>query len=201
MEKNGKTKNIVLAVLLVAVVTLSIAYAVLSATLTINAQATVKGANWDVEFQKKGEQSDPVCVASSKSGAATTTAQVKTDATIAATSMTGLTADLKLPGDKVVCTWQVINKGTIDARLATYTAPVVTYDGTTDADETTVRNNTTVTLTIDGQEPVQGRKLPATSGNVEDVVLTIQYNENATALPSSDVIVKAASTTFIYEQD
>ena len=198
MEKNGKTKNIVLAVLLVAVVTLSIAYAVLSATLSINAQATVKGANWDVKFQQKG--SGDICVASSKSGAATTTASVETQPTITATSMSGLEADLRLPGDKVVCTWQVINNGGIDAKLATYNAPAVTYAGA-EADKTIVSGNTTVTLTIGGQTPAAGRLLPATSGNVEDVVLTIQYNENATQLPSNDVTVTAASTTFIYEQN
>lgn len=198
MEKNGKTKNIVLAVLLVAVVTLSIAYAVLSATLTINAQATVKGANWDVEFQKKGDGA--VCVASSKSGAATTTASVTQDATITATKMDGLEAELKLPGDKVVCTWQVINKGGIDAKLATYNAPVLTYTGA-EADKTIVSGNTTVTLTVGGDTPAVGRTLPATTGNTEDVVLTIQYKENATALPANDVTVKASSTTFIYEQN
>lgn len=199
MEKNGKTKNIVLAVLLVAVVTLSIAYAVLSATLTINAQATVKGANWDVKFQKK-VAADPVCVASSKSGAASTTASVQTDATVTATSMTGLQADLRLPGDKVVCTWQVTNDGSINAKLATYTAPVLTLDGA-EGDVSKVTGHINTSLTVAGATPVNGDKLPATTGNTKDVVLTIEFDPNATQIPTNDVTATVASTTFVYEQD
>ena len=43
MEKNTRTKNILLVVLLVAVLTLSISYAALSQNLYINSQAIVKG--------------------------------------------------------------------------------------------------------------------------------------------------------------
>ena len=202
MEKNGQTKNIVLAVLLVAVVTLSIAYAVLSATLSINAQATVKGASWDVEFQQKGEGA--ICTASSKDGAAATTATVTNQPTITATSFTGLTADLKLPGDKVVCTWQVANKGSIDAKLATYTAPVLSLDGAT-GDVSTVTGKVNYTLTIGGATPAANRKLAkatdSSTPTTEDVVLTIEFDPNATALPAADVTAKVASTTFVYEQD
>ncbi|MBQ9018840.1 MAG: hypothetical protein IJ097_00835 [Bacilli bacterium] len=197
--KNEKQKNIVLAVLLVAVVTLTIAYALLSATLTINAQATVKGANWDVHFQEKSDQS-AICVASSKTGAATTTAEVKTQPTVSNTSFTGLAADLKLPGDKVVCTWQVTNAGSIDAKLATYTAPALTYAGDS-ADVTKVTGKINTTLTVDGATPANGDVLPATTGNTKDVVLTIEFDPNATELPSQDVTVTVASETFVYEQN
>ena len=52
MEKNTRTKNILLVVLLVAVLTLSISYATLSQYLYINSQATIAGrsSSWDVKF-------------------------------------------------------------------------------------------------------------------------------------------------------
>ena len=202
MEKNGKTKNIVLAVLLVAVVTLSIAYALLSATLTINAQATVTGATWDVEFQSK-EGVSPICTPSSRNGAASTTASVTQQPTINATSFSGLEAQLKLPGDKVVCTWQVINKGTINAKLATYNPLTLSYDGAA-ADVQKVTGHINTTLEVGGAAPVAGTDvLPATTGNVKDVVLTIEFDPNATSdnLPAGNVTVAVGSETFIYQQN
>ena len=111
--KNEKSKNILLAVLLVAIVTLTIAYAALSATLTINATAVVKGNanNWKVEFVKTPATT---CVASNY-------ASVETQPTISATAFTGLVAHFKAPGDKVTCTWNVENNGQIDAYLKTFT--------------------------------------------------------------------------------
>ena len=206
--KNEKSKNILLAVLLVAVVTLTIAYALLSTTLTINAQATVKGANWDVHFQNKSGVS-PVCTASSRDGAASTTASVTQPPTIDSTSFTGLEVEFRLPGDKVVCTWQVTNAGSIDAKLATFTKPsTYTYTGQASdsavktADEGKVSGHINYTLTIDGNAPVAGTDvLPATSGNTKDVVLTIEFDPNATQLPTNDVIVTGFDTTLVYEQN
>ena len=200
MEKNGKAKNIVLAVLLVAVVTLSIAYAALSATLTINGQATVKaGTSWDVHFQQK-TGNDPICVASSKSGESTT-AQVKTQGTLNqdGTSFSGLTVDFMKPGDKVVCTWEVTNAGSINAKLTDVT--IGTPDCTSGADCTAVKSNINYTLKINNATPAVNDELPATTDNTKTVVYTVEFKDTATSLPSSDVTINGLGATLVYGQN
>lgn len=199
MEKNGKTKNIVLAVLLVAVVTLSIAYAALSATLTINGQATVKaGTAWNVHFQEKSGQ-DAICTASSKSGESAT-AEIKTPGTLNAdgTSFSGLTVDFKKPGDKVVCTWEVTNAGSINAKLTDVTIGTPT---STDTGWSTISDKITYTLTVDGSAPAVGNPLPATTGNTKTVVYTVAFSDTATELPASDVTINGLGATLVYGQN
>ena len=49
MDSNKK-KNTLLLILVVGIVTMTIAYAALSTTLQINSSATVKGGTWEVRF-------------------------------------------------------------------------------------------------------------------------------------------------------
>lgn len=191
MEKNNKIKNVLLGILLVAVLTLSIAFAALSATLTINAQATVKnGTAWSVKFQEKSGQS-AICVASSN-------ASVKTQPTITSTSFSGLVAEFKAPGDKVVCTWEVTNAGSIDAKIATFTKGTPT---SSDASVTSKINYSLTYNTESGTAVAKDDTLPATTGNTKTLVLTIGYDSSATYIPSTDVVVSGFDTTIIYEQD
>lgn len=198
MEKNGKTKNIVLAVLLVAVLTLSIAYATLSAQLNISAQATVKNGQWNVQFQQKtGDPTPAICTATSGGSATTASIVSGHEGTLTSTEFSGLQVEFKVPGDKVVCTWDVANNGTIDAKLATYNAPTVTLSGT---DASTLNGKVLTTLKVANATPQVGDELPATSGNVKTVELTIQLDPNLETLPSSDVTATVGSSTFTYQQ-
>lgn len=199
MEKNGKTKNIVLAVLLVAVVTLSIAYAVLSATLTVNGQATVKaGTAWNVHFQEKSGQA-AICTATSTG--AQTTAEIKTPGSLneAGTSFSGLTVEFQKPGDKVVCTWEVTNAGSINAKLTDVT--IGTPDCTSGDDCTAVKSNINYTLKINNATPAVNDPLPATTDNTKTVVYTVEFKDSATSLPSSDVIINGLGATLVYGQN
>ena len=52
MERERKQNGLVVALLLVTVLSLSVAFAAtLSSTLTVNGQATVGNAKWDVHFK------------------------------------------------------------------------------------------------------------------------------------------------------
>lgn len=197
MEKNGKAKNIVLAVLLVAVLTLSIAYAALSTTLTINSAATVKGSTWNVEFQEKSGQS-ALCTVTK--GSASSNAKLKqgTTPSVTSTLFSGLDVEFSVPGDKVVCTWEVANKGSFDAILKTFTL------GSVSATDATVQSNISYSLTYDtedGTAVAQNNTLPksGSTGDVKTLVLTIKYNGDY--IPASDVPVTIGSTTLLYEQN
>jgi len=204
--KNERTKNILLAVLLVAVVTLTIAYAVLSATLTINTTAIVQGGsnNWKVEFVKTATEADAAhmtCVASGN-------AEVTTQPTINSTSFTGLVATFKAPGDSVVCKWNVENNGSIDAYLKTFTAPgTLSYEGTgtsKTSDEAAVNGKIQYSLTYDPSGVITGET--SSTGDAlnhsqdRGLILTITYDANATTLPVNDVTVTGINYTFLYEQ-
>ena len=52
MEKTRQIKIISLCALLVAVLGLTVAFASLSQTLTINGSAAVNAASWDIHFEK-----------------------------------------------------------------------------------------------------------------------------------------------------
>ena len=207
-QKNEKVKNIVLIVLLVSVIALSIAYAALSATLTINATGIVKGNgnNWDIEFVKTATDSDATHMTCVAGGYATVTTQP----TIISTSFSGLRAEFKTPGDSVVCKWNVENNGQIDAYLKTLTKPtdaqlVCSGSGASQsADEAAVCGNIHYTLTYDPS----GAITPGTSstgdalnpGQDQGLILTIKYDENASTLPANDVTVTGFDTIFLYEQ-
>ena len=118
MEKNTRTKNILLVVLLVAVLTLSISYAFLSQTLTINNMTTtVKGGGWNIKFtnaQCSGNNLADNVVSFNSGNVLPANTQYYADL------LQGMSADFHAPGDSVECEITVENLGTIDAVLDSF---------------------------------------------------------------------------------
>ena len=118
MESNNKVKNVILAVLVVGLVGMTIAYAALTQTLVINNNQVTVSSNWRVRFD------DTV----TSTAGANTTASVETPASITTgsdnTEISGLRATLKKPGDYVTVTFTIQNEGNIAAKAAT-TNPIV----------------------------------------------------------------------------
>lgn len=207
MEKNTRTKNILLIVLLVAVLTLSISYAALSQTLYINSEAVVgnKANSWNVKF---------TAATCSATGYAVVTHGFNETQT---TSLSGLVGTLKAPGDTVTCEITVSNAGAIDAELDDFdlqdsqTQITITGSGTSKtADENLVANSLNYTLvykaggtaTYDsdaGNVPASGDKLAA--GSNRKLTLTIELDEDLDDLPENDVTFSNLKTTFLYVQD
>ncbi len=105
MEKERKIKTLSLVALIVAVLGLTVAFAALSQTLTINGTASVDAAEWDVHFENLTE----VYVRGS--------AEVLSEPVIGndGKSIKNLQVSLKKPGDVVKYKFDIVNKGTIDA--------------------------------------------------------------------------------------
>ena len=108
MEKERRTKALVVVVLLIVVAGLTIAFAALSTTLNINGTAYLDAAKWGIRFENL---SSPT-----KIGSATTTGTAKIEETKAA-EITGINVSLSTPGDKVTYTVDLVNKGTINAKI------------------------------------------------------------------------------------
>lgn len=105
MEKARKTKIISLIVLVVMVLGLTVAFAALSQTLTINGSATVNTASWDIHFEN--------LTLSEKTG----TAEVSGTPSLTGTVISGIDVSLNKPGDKIVYEFDLVNNGSIEAKL------------------------------------------------------------------------------------
>ena len=105
MEKTRKVKIISLCALLVAVLGLTVAFAALSQTLTINGSAAVNTASWDIHFEN--------LTLSEKTG----TAEVSGTPQLTGTVISGIDVSLNKPGDKIVYEFDLVNNGSIEAKL------------------------------------------------------------------------------------
>ena len=119
MEKERRTKALVVIVLLIVVAGLTVAFAALSTALNINGTAYLDAAKWGIRFENL---SSPT-----KIGSATTTGTAKIEESKAA-EITGMNVGLSIPGDKVVYTVDLVNKGTINAKIDNIEKTVLTEE-------------------------------------------------------------------------
>ena len=119
MEKERRTKALVIVVLLIVVAGLTVAFAALSTTLNINGTAYLDAAKWGIRFENL---SSPTRV-----GKATTTGTAKIEETKAA-EITDMNVNLSIPGDKIVYTVDLVNKGTINAKIDNIEKTVLTEE-------------------------------------------------------------------------
>ena len=104
MEKERRIKALAIVVLVIAVLGLTIAFAALSQTLTINGSANVDAATWDIHFEN--------IQLKEKVGSATANVP-----NLTGTSITDIEVSLIKPGDKIVYEFDIVNNGDIDAKL------------------------------------------------------------------------------------
>ena len=119
MEKQRREKALVVVVLLVVIAGLTVAFAALSTTLNINGTAYLDAAKWGIRFENL---SSPTKISS-----ATTTGTAKIEETKSA-EITGINVGLSTPGDKVTYTVDLVNKGTINAKIDNIEKTVLTSE-------------------------------------------------------------------------
>ena len=116
MKKGVGFSAVLIVLLVVAVVAMSIGFAVFSQNLNINGTATVASSNWNVQFKTDSYQESVGSV------------QVDTgNRTLNATSMT-FDVDLAKPGDFYEFTVTVENAGTLNAYLSGITMSTLDED-------------------------------------------------------------------------
>lgn len=191
MEKQRQVKGIAILALCVAVLGLSVAFAAMSTTLSINGTATMNTASWSIKFMNLSE-------ATVTGSASVVTAPVLSDTHIGDYEIV-----LTKPGDSVTYTFDVKNTGTIDAVMSTFTkgtSPVCTGVSQTSAteDANTVCNNLTYTLTYTSDGSAVKANDTLAIGETKNMTLKISYTGND--LPSDDVNISGLDITMIYEQ-
>ena len=159
-----RNSNYLVAMVLLLIVGLSVGYASISSTLTINGTSSINKTTWDVHFQNVSVTKGSV--------SATTGPSISSD---------GLSIDysvpLSLPGNFFEFTVEVINNGSISAKLSDN--PIIAGVSV----EQDVYTNYLVTYS-DGTEIKSGDIL--NSGDIKIIKVRIEYDRNITAsqLPS-----------------
>ena len=180
MEKDRKFRALAIAAICIAVVGVSVAYAALTASLTITGTATVEAATWDVHWDASPSGSANQSTASVSNVAATT------DKLTFAVKFTA-------PGDSVTINAKMVNDGTLKAKLS----------GNADLtnDNADLAQYIDATMTVDGisYTAAQGKVLK-TNGDFVDVVITLTLND-AKATAAWDTISALENKTVTYTAD
>lgn len=129
-----KHKNMLIGALLAVVFVMAVGYAAFAQQLTISGTSTIT-SKWDVHMKESGATSSP----SSTMGTTPTG-----DITVAGGGLTAtFTAEFTSPGDKIVYSVPIENKGTLNAKLDTITL-------TSDTPEMVIDNGGLTATTKDG---------------------------------------------------
>lgn len=176
MRNNGP-KKIALVTLVVAIVGLTVAFAMLSSNLNISGSAYVDPVKWGIYFD---ELSDGVTYNKATLDA-NTKAEIMTDSNGAKTKIGNMKVNLSIPGDKVVYTVDLVNEGTIPVEIAGITKPDMKYDFITFK----------VTYTGTNDEVSKGDVIEAGSDGepaVYNLTITINYDkELVNELPTEEL--------------
>ena len=222
MEKKRGTTIAVVAALIIAVVSLGIAFAAFSTTLNINGTATVKATKWDIYFSDTGAENSKTAASSSISSITpSNTAGWTTTATGTGTYASATTiswnASFKTPGDKVVYKFYVRNDGDYNAKVsntpvsrqgsATGETAFTCTTGSPAQAETTVCSHIHYGLYTDaaGTTPV-AQNLQLSAHNNDEYYLIAWLDESyggndGQGLAPADVTTATISTTVTYSQD
>lgn len=129
MERKRGTTVAIVAALIIAVVSLGVAFAAFSTTLNINGTATVQSSSWDIYFTQSSNGSKPTSeVALDSTNITESNSQQGISETVTATGnviATTLTwnATFKTPGDTVVYKVYVKNAGSFNAKVSNISLP------------------------------------------------------------------------------
>ena len=192
MEKERKVRTLSLIALIVAVLGLTVAFAALSQTLTINGTASVDAATWDIHFANLSD-------ATLTGDASVTTAPIiKGDNN---TTIGDYDVTITKPGDSVVYTFDVVNAGTVDANLGELTKnvkPTCSSNSGVAADEAIVCDGLTYSLTYTDSGNTVAQNDTLDKGATKNMTLTLEYESDL--LPSDDVTISGLDITLKYVQ-
>ena len=210
MERNRGTTIAIVAALVVAVVSLGVAFAAFSTTLNISGTATVQSSSWKIFFANASNGNDP----GTESGVAitgTTTNTAGFSPTASSTSGTLKTAQftwagtLKTPGDRLTYTFYIRNTGSYTAKVSSINTPTLTCTKNSSA-ETTICNNRITYGVYTSSTPSEANRLSTSntiaSGSYQQVWVIIEFDKNtpASELPNSPITVNPSTISITYQQ-
>ena len=173
MEKERRTKALVIVVMLIVVAGLTVAFASLSSVLNINGTAYLDAAKWGIKFQNLSEPSIVGEASDAK------TAKIEKDV-----SINDIKVTLSKPGDSVTYTVDLVNDGDINAKIENIEKTNLTEE-----------QQKYITFTVKYKEDDAELKIGdiLSKGQVKPLVIKIEYRKD---LESSDLPIK--STNYFY---
>ena len=118
---NDKRKNILLGVLVVGVISMTVAFAALSTNLRINGTANVAATKWNIHFQEWAKANPQTVDGHSNTAQSPEVNALSMSDNTNVTKVDNVNITLNQPGDTAKYTFQIINEGTIAARLSNFT--------------------------------------------------------------------------------
>lgn len=196
MERNND-KFIAVVALLFAVVCLSVGFAALSTSLSINGSATVQSSTWSVRFLDGSLK-----VQTSSNVAGTVSA---TTPTLSATTIGDFSVTMKAPNDTVNYIFSVTNNGSYNAKISSITIPTPTCSSTPTTEATKVCSKLSYTLKYYDNNTVGAnvaKNDTLNAGTTKQMILTLNYSDSVTGadLPTADVTISSLGVTIIYVQ-
>ena len=183
---NDNRKTIILIILGIVIVSISVAYAALATSLSINGTISSPSVNWDIHFINFSSSSTPSHTLSGE----TNTGEIKSVST-SGTAIENLKAELKKPGDSIVYTFDIKNFGSLNAKLDSFTNNITCSSGNC--------NHATYSITClnsSSQTFVQNDILAPNA--VLNCTLTLKFNDNATI---SDDVNASISANWSFSQN
>ena len=185
-----KTKNVLLVVLIVGLVSMTVAYAALTQTLTIESSAKINNTKWDIEitdFAEVPNQTNNV--------GGTSEVLVTGPTSTSGTTISGLEVTFKKPGDVAKFTFNLKNKGDINAKLTNFTL------GEPDAGTKVTKEVVCGTGTKVAPTPTAAMNLAKETGTIPCEMTLTLANDAEMATGNTPTPVTIPNTVFDYKQD
>lgn len=207
-RKRGQIIAVVIA-LVVAVVSLGVAFAAFSTTLNISGTATVQASSWNIFFTSTSTGSKPGSASALPSTNIVEHGTASSTSTSLSSTAFTFEATLKTPGDYVTYTFYARNLGSYNAKIKNVISPAVTctYQGGTSGDAQSFCNShVEYKIYKDAAcstEVGQNDTLAKTSGTATycvKLMLKDNFNSSGSDLPQTAVNINATQIGVIYEQ-
>ena len=186
-----KTKNVLLVVLIVGLVSMTVAYAALTQTLTIKSSAKINNTKWDIEITDFAQ-----AAAQTNNVGGTSEATVKEGYTTSGTTISGVEVTFMKPGDVVKFTFNLKNKGDINAKLNSFTLGEPATS--TKVTKSVVCGTGTKALPVEDSDAM---KLAKTSGTIPCEMTLTLANDAEMPTGETPTTVTIPDTVFVYGQD
>jgi hypothetical protein len=202
---NRKITIPIIVILVLAVISLGIAFATFATTLNINGSATVDATNWEIVFE--GLQNVNVLGSPTITGTATevTHPTIKNNAT----EISDYEVTMQAPGDSVTYNFKIHNRGSYAAKVTSVDIKQGIYLTTNTSKRTsaaaTLNNIQYIFYYTDNNALVGSgnEKDCLAPGEEENVTLKIIFNssDNTGVLPSEDLVLDNLGVKVVYTQE
>ena len=190
----NKQKNILLGVLIVGIISMTVAFATLSVRLNIGGTAEVAAQNWKIVIDDWARVNNhPSLVSGQTNTAEEVTPGLPATNTV---SVSGLKVRFKQPGDTIKYTFNIENQGTIDAELQSWslTTPTCT------SNNETVDCPVTREVKCEGVDPAVGDTLAANSTIACTYIISYPEVNGTNGYSSSQIDISNLGATWNYVQ-